>query len=138
MHVGEAGSLHHELVRAEWHQAKAVQPGIRGPGGLHVLVLVEDKARGDVDTRVDRAGAAGATALFPSFWRRMSVMPSTPCSAKFRCAVVCSRPGISVLWLVGNGAPVSGGNGNTNWLRVLGRPWHGEHYDVPHRMVSTS
>jgi predicted permease len=32
---------------------------------------------------------------------------------------------------------VSGGNGNTNWLRVLGRPWHGEHYDVPHRMVST-
>src|SRR5262249_5770021 len=34
MHVGEADSLCHELIRAEWHQAKAVQPGIRGPGGL--------------------------------------------------------------------------------------------------------
>jgi predicted permease len=47
-------------------------------------------------------------------------------------------PGVTSVGLVGNGAPVSGGNGNTNWLRVLGRPWHGEHYDVPHRMVSTS
>ena len=38
--------------------------------------------------------------------------------------------------MVENGAPVSG-NGNTNWIRVLGRPWQGEHYDVAHRYVST-
>jgi len=28
------------------------------------------------------------------------------------------------------------GNGNTTWFRVLGRPWHGEHNDVPERNVS--
>lgn len=46
-------------------------------------------------------------------------------------------PGVTSAGLVENGAPVSG-NGNTNWIRVLGRPWHGEHYDVAHRYVNTS
>jgi predicted permease len=39
--------------------------------------------------------------------------------------------------VVENGAPLSE-NGNTNWIRILGRPWHGEHYDVPHRFATTS
>ena len=26
--------------------------------------------------------------------------------------------------------------GDTTWVRVLGRPWHGEHYDVPERDVN--
>ena len=26
--------------------------------------------------------------------------------------------------------------GDTTWLRILGRPWHGEHYDVPERDVN--
>ena len=29
-----------------------------------------------------------------------------------------------------------GGNGNTTWVRILGRPWHGEHIDIPFREVS--
>jgi hypothetical protein len=28
------------------------------------------------------------------------------------------------------------GNGNTVWFRVLGRAWHGEHYEAPSRSVS--
>ena len=46
-------------------------------------------------------------------------------------------PGVTSAGVVENGAPVSD-NGNTNWIRVLGRPWHGEHYDVAHRYVNTS
>jgi macrolide transport system ATP-binding/permease protein len=29
-----------------------------------------------------------------------------------------------------------GGNGNTTWFRVIGRPWHGEHNELPEREVS--
>jgi predicted permease len=46
-------------------------------------------------------------------------------------------PGVTSVGVVENGAPMSG-NGNTNWIRVLGRPWHGEHYDVAHRYVSAA
>jgi predicted permease len=46
-------------------------------------------------------------------------------------------PSVTSVGLVENGAPMSG-NGNTNWIRVVGRPWHGEHYDVAHRYVSTA
>jgi len=31
-----------------------------------------------------------------------------------------------------------GGWGNTTWFRVLGRPWHGEHNEVPERDVSSN
>jgi predicted permease len=31
-----------------------------------------------------------------------------------------------------------GGNGNTTWFRILGRPWHGEHEEAPERDVSTT
>ena len=33
--------------------------------------------------------------------------------------------------------PISGW-GNTTWFRVLGRPWHGEHNEVPERDVSAA
>ena len=39
-------------------------------------------------------------------------------------------PGVQSVGIVANGLPV-GGNGNTTWFRVLGRPWHGEHNESP-------
>jgi predicted permease len=44
-------------------------------------------------------------------------------------------PGVQAVGVVANGLPV-GGNGNTTWFRVLGRPWHGEHNESPERDVS--
>jgi predicted permease len=44
-------------------------------------------------------------------------------------------PGVRSVGISTNGLPVTG-NGNTTWFRVLGRPWHGEHNDVPERDVS--
>jgi len=44
-------------------------------------------------------------------------------------------PGVNSVGFVENGAPLNG-NGNTTWLRVVGRPWHGEHMDTPQRYVS--
>jgi macrolide transport system ATP-binding/permease protein len=44
-------------------------------------------------------------------------------------------PGVSSVAVAENGVPLSG-NGNTTWFHVLGRPWHGEHNDVPERDVS--
>jgi predicted permease len=46
-----------------------------------------------------------------------------------------SLPGVNSVGFAANGVPV-GGNGNTTWFRVLGRPWHGEHNEVPERDVS--
>src|SRR5579863_2130363 len=46
-----------------------------------------------------------------------------------------SLPGVRSVGVVVNGVPLSG-NGNTLWFRVLGRPWHGEHYDAPQRYVN--
>jgi predicted permease len=46
-----------------------------------------------------------------------------------------SLPGVKSVGFAANGVPV-GGNGNTTWFRVLGRPWHGEHNEVPERHVS--
>jgi predicted permease len=48
---------------------------------------------------------------------------------------VSNLPGVKSVGIVENGAPLSG-NGNTTWFHVVGRPWHGEHYDVPERDVS--
>jgi macrolide transport system ATP-binding/permease protein len=45
-------------------------------------------------------------------------------------------PGVQSVGVSGLGLPMDG-NGNTTWLRVLGRPWNGEHNDVPQREVST-
>ena len=44
-------------------------------------------------------------------------------------------PGVKSVGIAVNGVPMSG-NGNTTWFHVLGRPWHGEHNDVPERDVS--
>ncbi|MBI4890623.1 MAG: ABC transporter permease [Acidobacteria bacterium] len=46
-----------------------------------------------------------------------------------------SLPGVQSAGLAANGSPLTH-NGNTTWIRVLGRPWHGEHIDVPERDVT--
>ncbi len=50
---------------------------------------------------------------------------------------VQALPGIESAAVAENGIPLSG-NGNTTWFHVLGRPWHGEHNDVPERDVSSA
>src|SRR5437667_2454614 len=42
---------------------------------------------------------------------------------------------ISSAGLARRGVPLDG-NGDTIWFRVVGRPWHGEHYEAPSRSVS--
>ncbi len=44
-------------------------------------------------------------------------------------------PGVRAAGLSADGVPLSH-NGNTNWIRILGRPWNGEHVEVPQREVS--
>jgi macrolide transport system ATP-binding/permease protein len=44
-------------------------------------------------------------------------------------------PGVKSAGIASNGVAL-GGNGNTTWFRVLGRPWHGEHNETPERDVS--
>lgn len=44
-------------------------------------------------------------------------------------------PGVKSVGVSSNGLPL-GGNGNTTWIRVLGRPWHGEHLEMPERPVT--
>jgi macrolide transport system ATP-binding/permease protein len=46
-----------------------------------------------------------------------------------------SVPGVKSAGISTNGVPLTG-NGNTTWFRVLGRPWNGEHNEVPERGVS--
>ena len=48
-----------------------------------------------------------------------------------------SLPGVQSAGFVGLGLPM-GGNGNTTWFRVLGRPWHGEHEEAPQRDTGTT
>ena len=48
---------------------------------------------------------------------------------------VASLPGVKSAGL-SSSLPVTH-NGNTTWFRVLGRPWHGEHNEVPERDVSS-
>ncbi|MBS1877177.1 MAG: ABC transporter permease [Acidobacteria bacterium] len=44
-------------------------------------------------------------------------------------------PGVVSVGLSANGAPLTH-NGNTTWIRILGRPWDGGHIDVPEREVT--
>jgi predicted permease len=44
-------------------------------------------------------------------------------------------PGVRSAALSAEGAPLRG-NGNTTWIRVLDRPWNGEHIEAPLREVS--
>jgi macrolide transport system ATP-binding/permease protein len=48
---------------------------------------------------------------------------------------IASLPGVKSVGLCSS-LPVTH-NGNTTWFRVLGRPWHGEHNEVPERDVSS-
>jgi predicted permease len=48
---------------------------------------------------------------------------------------IASLPGVRSVG-ISNQLPVSG-NGNTTWIRVLGRPYHGEHNEVNERDVSS-
>jgi predicted permease len=47
---------------------------------------------------------------------------------------VSSLPGVESVG-IGSMIPMSG-NGNTTWLRLLDRPWHGEHNEMPERDVT--
>ena len=48
---------------------------------------------------------------------------------------IASLPGVKSVG-ISSDLPVNGW-GNTTWFRVLGRPWHGEHNEVPERDVSS-
>jgi macrolide transport system ATP-binding/permease protein len=50
---------------------------------------------------------------------------------------VAQVPGVRMVGFSANGIPLSH-NGNTNWIRILGRPWNGEHIDIPERDVSAN
>jgi len=62
--------------------------------------------------------------------------PQAIALARLITARVESLPGVKSVGIAENGVPLSG-NGNTTWFHVAGRPWHGEHNDVPERDVST-
>jgi predicted permease len=49
---------------------------------------------------------------------------------------ISTLPGVRSVGVSQLGLPMDG-NGNTTWLWVLGRPWHGERYEAPQRNVST-
>lgn len=61
--------------------------------------------------------------------------PQAIALARLVTARVESLPGVISVGIVENGIPLTG-NGNTTWFHVVGRPWHGEHNDVPERDVS--
>ncbi len=61
--------------------------------------------------------------------------PQAIALARLATGRVQDLPGVKSVGIVENGAPLSG-NGNTTWFHVAGRPWHGEHNDVPERDVS--
>jgi predicted permease len=46
-----------------------------------------------------------------------------------------SIPGVTSAAAARRGVPLDG-NSFTYWFRVVGRPWHGEHYEAPDRAVS--
>ena len=50
---------------------------------------------------------------------------------------IASLPGVKSVGISASGQLPVGSNGNTTWFRVLGRPWHGEHNEVPERQVSS-
>jgi len=46
-----------------------------------------------------------------------------------------SIPGVTSVGIARRGIPLDG-NSSTIWFRVLGRPWHGDHYEAPSRSIS--
>ncbi len=55
--------------------------------------------------------------------------------AKMMLERIRSIPGVTSAGIARRGVPLDG-NSNTIWFRVLGRPWHGEHYEAPSRSIS--
>jgi macrolide transport system ATP-binding/permease protein len=49
-------------------------------------------------------------------------------------AQIAALPGVESVGIASQ-PPVTH-NGNTNWFRIIGKPWHGEHNDTPQRAVS--
>ncbi|HLJ85830.1 MAG TPA: ABC transporter permease [Candidatus Angelobacter sp.] len=49
---------------------------------------------------------------------------------------IASLPGVQAASIASMGIPL-GGNGNTTWVRFVGRPFNGEHNEVPFREVSS-
>ena len=66
---------------------------------------------------------------------RYGKAPQSIAVARLVAARVADLPGVESVGIAENGVPLSG-NGNTTWFHILGRPWHGEHYDVPERDVT--
>lgn len=66
---------------------------------------------------------------------RYGKAPQQVAVARLIATRVAGLPGVESVGIAENGIPLSG-NGNTTWFHILGRPWHGEHYDVPERDVS--
>jgi len=50
---------------------------------------------------------------------------------------IASLPGVKAVGIVTQGLPLSG-NGNTDWIRFVGRPYNGEHNEVNERHVSSA
>jgi predicted permease len=46
-----------------------------------------------------------------------------------------SLPGVTAVGFESDNEPM-GGNGNTTWLRVVGKPWNGDHNDIADRPVN--
>jgi predicted permease len=55
--------------------------------------------------------------------------------AKKTLEQIKSVPGTDSAAIAARGVPLDG-NGNTNWFRILGRPWHGEHSESAVRSVT--
>jgi predicted permease len=61
--------------------------------------------------------------------------PQTIALARKVLERAASLPGVRSVGVAAEGAPLSH-NGNTTWIRILGRPWDGGHIDIPQRDVS--
>lgn len=61
--------------------------------------------------------------------------PKSVALARLLLERAVNLPGVRSAALSADGAPLSQ-NGNTNWIRILGRPWNGNHIEVPQREVS--
>jgi macrolide transport system ATP-binding/permease protein len=66
---------------------------------------------------------------------RYSTAPQAIALARQMVSQIENVPGVKSAGIITNGLPLEG-NGSTSWIRVLGRPWHGEHLDLPERNVT--
>ncbi len=88
--------------------------------------------RVDIGLRADHLATLGVAAPKATYGKDRQVL------ALERTVVgqIANLPGVKSV-AVTTDLPVNGW-GDTTWFRVLGRPWHGEHNEVPERDVSTA